>query len=85
MKRIYVFGISCTLLLAGACNDSNGEKDSTPAATQSSSPKEESKTSISISKDSVGITTKKGDKVEVNKDGGSMENKDAKVDVKKGG
>ena len=79
-----MYGVLVVSLMATACDDSNSEKNSTPVK-QESSQKEESKTSISISKDSVGITTKKGDKVEVSKDGSSVENKDTKVKVKSDG
>ncbi len=73
--------ITITVVFAG-CADQKEEKKS-PTIQQPANKKEETKTSISISDDSVGVTTKRGDKVEISKDGAGVENKDAKVKVKK--
>ena len=71
-----------------ACSDSSTEKVEPVKSEAASEEKpakktEETKTSIEIGEDSVGITTKKGDKVEYGKKGAAVENKDVKVRVKR--
>ena len=70
-----------------ACSDDSEQKvtpvEKDAPATEKPAKKEESKTDITIGPDSVGVTTKKGDKVQVGKGGAGVENKDVKVRVKK--
>ena len=88
MKRMILYaGIAVFMM---ACSDDPKvepvNNEAAPAEKSAEKPaekKENPKTDITIGPDSVGVTTKKGDKVQVGKGGAGVENKDVKVRVKK--